>query len=118
MLQEGYVSEGCTIGRSTEHPPPRDDPEAPGARGEKSIYQNLDPDVASSVRHTTVSALRDAPCHTLVNLRRHCRMGGDVCGEAYWDGGEIVAGPGPHLHLVVSGENPKAAERYLAVLSG
>ena len=42
---------------------------------------------------------------------------GEICGTAYWEDGEIIAGPGPHHHLVISGENPKAAERYYAVFS-
>ena len=52
-------------------------------------------------------------------IREECAADceGDVCGKAYWEGGEIVAGPGPHHHLVISGENPTAAERYFAVLS-
>lgn len=52
-------------------------------------------------------------------IREECAAAceGDVCDNAHWEEGEIVAGPGPHHHLVVSGENPKAAERYYAVLS-
>ena len=46
----------------------------------------------------------------------HCD--GGPCGEALFDQeGELLREPGPHHHIVASGENPTASPHYGAVFS-
>jgi len=66
----------------------------------------------------TRADLRD-PQYSEVTLVRgedaaHCE--GGVCRELFRVGDE-ESGPGPHHHLVVSGEIPTASPRYYAVKS-
>lgn len=66
-----------------------------------------------------VEALRDPfdSATTLIGLDDAADCDGSVCAEAYLCDGDPVE-PGPHHHIVVSGEEPSASRRCFAVFSG